>query len=143
MNRTMLRAKIHRIAVTQCEVAYEGSLTLDPDLMERADMVPYEKVDIYDVDNANRFATYLIEGERGSGECCVNGAAAHLVNVGDLLILAAYTTVQEVDVADHRPKVVLVGAGNRVKTVKEHEAAGVRVEPRLDQVPRNSRSKSA
>jgi aspartate 1-decarboxylase len=127
MNRTMLRAKIHRIAVTQCDVAYEGSLTLDPDLMERAEMVPFEKVEIYDVDNANRFATYLIEGERGSGECCVNGAAAHLVNVGDLLILAAYTTVEQADVANHKPKVVLVGEGNRVKTVKEHEEAGVRV----------------
>lgn len=132
MNRTMLRAKIHRIAVTQCDVAYEGSLTLDPDLMRRADMVPFEKVEIYDVDNANRFATYLIEGERGSGECCVNGAAAHLVNVGDLLILASYTTVQEADVASHRPRVVLVGEGNRVKTVKEHEEAGVRVEARAD-----------
>jgi len=142
MNRTMLRAKIHRIAVTQCDVAYEGSLTLDPDLMERVDMVPYEKIDVYDVDNAKRFATYLIEGERGSGECCVNGAAAHLVNVGDLLILASYTTVQDDDVVSHRPKVVLVGEGNRVKTVKEHEEAGVRVEARVDQVPGNSRSKS-
>ena len=142
MNRTMLRAKIHRIAVTQCDVAYEGSLTLDPDLMERADMVPYEKVDVYDVDNANRFATYLIEGERGSGECCVNGAAAHLVRVGDLLILASYTTVQDDDVVSHWPKVVLVGEGNRVKTVKEHEEAGVRVEARVGQVPGNSRSKS-
>jgi len=132
MNRTMLRAKIHRIGVTQCDVAYEGSLTLDPDLMERADMLPYEKVEVYDVDNANRFATYLIEGQRGSGECCVNGAAAHLVNIGDLLILASYTTVQEDDVAGHRPRVVLVGEGNRVKTVKEHEEAGVRVEARVD-----------
>jgi aspartate 1-decarboxylase len=127
MNRTMLRAKIHRIAVTQCDVAYEGSLTLDPDLMERAEMVPFEKVEIYDVDNANRFATYLIRGERGSGECCVNGAAAHLVSVGDRLILASYTTVEQDDVANHKPKVVLVGEGNRVKTVKEHEEAGVRV----------------
>jgi aspartate 1-decarboxylase len=132
MNRTMLRAKIHRIAVTQCDVAYEGSLTLDPDLMRRADMVPYEKVEVYDVDNASRFATYLIEGDPGSGECCVNGAAARLVNVGDLLILASYTTVQETDVADHKPRVVLVGEGNRVKTVKEHEEAGVRVEVRAD-----------
>jgi aspartate 1-decarboxylase len=124
----MLRAKIHRLAVTQCDVAYEGSLTLDPDLMERADMVPFEKVEVYDVDNANRFATYLIEGRRGSGECCVNGAAAHLVGIGDLLILASYTSVQDDDISDHRPKIVLVGEGNRVKTVKEHEEAGVRVE---------------
>jgi aspartate 1-decarboxylase len=128
----MLRAKIHRIAVTQCDVAYEGSLTLDPELMRQADMVPYEKVEIYDVDNASRFATYLIKGEPGSGECCVNGAAAHLVNVGDLLILASYTTVADSDIADHKPRVVLVGEGNRVKTVKQHEEAGVRIEARAD-----------
>ena len=127
MQRTMLRAKIHRIAVTECDVEYEGSLTLDKDLMERADMVPYEKIDVYDVDNGNRFATYLIEGERGSGDCCVNGAAARLVSVGDKLILASYTAVAEADVTGHKPTVILVGEGNRVKTVKEHEAAGVKV----------------
>ena len=72
MDRTMLRAKIHRIRVTECDVEYEGSLTLDTELMERAEMVPYERVEVYDVDNGNRFATYLIEGEPGSGACCVN-----------------------------------------------------------------------
>jgi aspartate 1-decarboxylase len=123
----MLRAKIHRIAVTGCDVEYEGSLTLDPELMQRADMVPYEKVDVYNVDNGNRFATYLIEGEPGSGDCCVNGAAARLVAVGDKLILASYTSVANEDVADHRPTVILVGEGNRIKTIKESEAAGVRV----------------
>jgi aspartate 1-decarboxylase len=123
----MLRAKIHRIAVTGCDVEYEGSLTLDPELMQRADMVPYEKVDVYNVDNGNRFATYLIEGEPGSGDCCVNGAAARLVAVGDKLILASYTSVANEDVADHRPTVILVGEGNRIKTIKESEAAGARV----------------
>jgi aspartate 1-decarboxylase len=123
----MLRAKIHRISVTECDVEYEGSLTLDKDLMERADMVPYERVDVYDVDNGNRFSTYLIEGERGSGDCCVNGAAARLVSIGDKLILASYTEVADRDVPRHRPTVILVGEGNRIKTVKEHEAAGVRV----------------
>jgi len=128
MDRTMLRAKIHRIAVTQCDVAYEGSLTLDADLMRRADMVPYERVEVYDVDNANRFATYLIEGEPGSGECCVNGAAAHLVRPGDRLIIASYATVAERDARTHEPRVVLVGEGNRVKQVKRDERAGVRVD---------------
>jgi aspartate 1-decarboxylase len=123
----MLRAKIHRVAVTQCDVAYEGSLTLDPELMERAGMLPFERVEVYDVDNAQRFATYLIEGSRGSGECCVNGAAARLVDLGDKLILATFTAVDDAVVADHRPTIVLVGEGNRVKTTKEHEAAGVRV----------------
>lgn len=128
MDRTMLRAKIHRITVTECNVEYEGSLTLDGELMRRADLVPYERIEVYDVDNANRFATYLIEGRPGSGECCVNGAAAHLVAPGDKLIVASYGSVAAERVADHRPRIVLVGAGNRVKTVKEHEAAGVKVD---------------
>jgi len=90
MNRQMLRSKIHRIAVTECDVEYEGSLTLDPHFMREAGMVPYERIDVYDVDNANRFSTYLIQGRPGSGECCVNGAAARLVGMGDKLILASY-----------------------------------------------------
>ena len=128
MNRTMLRAKIHRIRVTECDVEYEGSLSLDAALMETANLAPFERVEVYDIDNANRFATYLIEGRRGSAECCVNGAAAHLVNVGDKLILAAYTQVAEADVPTHEPRVVLVGADNGVKTVKHAEYAGVKVD---------------
>lgn len=128
MDRTMLRAKIHRVAVTEREPAYEGSLTLDVELMEQADMVPFERVEIYDVDNANRFATYLIEGRRGSGECCVNGAAAHLVARGDRLIIVSYTTLAERDVRAHRPRIVLVGEGNRIREVKHEERAGVRVD---------------
>ena len=128
MDRTMLRAKIHRIAVTEREPAYEGSLTLDAELMRQADMVPFERVEVYDVDNANRFATYLIEGEPGSGECCVNGAAAHLVQLGDRLILASYTTLADRDVPTHRPRIVLVGEANRAKEVKHHERARVRVD---------------
>jgi aspartate 1-decarboxylase len=123
----MLRAKIHRIAVTECDVEYEGSLTLDPELMQEVQMVPYEKVDVYDVDNGNRFSTYLIEGRPGSGDCCVNGAAARLVEIGDKLILASYTTVAVQDLPQHKPLVILVGEGNRIKTVKQHEEAGVRV----------------
>jgi aspartate 1-decarboxylase len=124
----MLRAKIHRIRVTQRDVDYEGSLTLDRELMDAVDMVPYERVEIYDVDNGNRFATYLIEGERGKGECCVNGAAALLVENGDKLILASYTSLADDDVANHRPRVALVGAGNRIKTLGRQERAGVKVE---------------
>lgn len=121
MNRTMLRAKIHRIAVTECDVEYEGSLTLDTELMRAADMVPYERIDVYDIDNGNRFSTYLIEGRPGSGDCCVNGAAARLVRRGDKLILASYTTVAAADVAAHRPRVVLVGEANAIKQVREHD----------------------
>lgn len=127
MTRTMLRAKIHRIRVTECDVHYEGSLTLDPDLMNACGMVPFEKIDIYDVDNAARFSTYLIEGESGSGDCCVNGAAARLVAKGDYLILASYCEVDDADVATHRPQVVLVHDDNSIREVKDHEGAGVRV----------------
>ena len=127
MKRTMLRAKIHRVSVTECDVEYEGSLTLDPELMERADMKPFERIDVFDVDNASRFSTYLIEGERGAGECCVNGAAARLVARGDKLIIASFATLADDELADYRPTIVLVGERNQVKTVKEHEAAGVRV----------------
>ena len=127
MNRTMLRSKIHRIRVTGCDVEYEGSLTLDPQLMEAAGMLPYERIEVYDIDNANRFATYLIEGQRGSGDCCVNGAAAHLVAEGHKLILACYTTIRDELAPAHRPTVVLVGAHNRIKDVKDNEQAAVKV----------------
>ena len=127
MNRQMLRSKIHRVSVTECDIEYEGSLTLDPNLMHEAGMVPYERIDVYDVDNANRFSTYLIEGRPGSAECCVNGAAARLVDLGDKLILASYCTVEEKDVATHQPQVVLVGENNRIKEIKRAEQAGVRI----------------
>ena len=127
MNRQMLRSKLHRISVTECNVEYEGSLTLDPDLMREAGMVPYERIDVYDVDNANRFSTYLIEGEPGSGDCCVNGAAARLVGMGDKLILASYCVVEDKDVATHQPQIVIVGEGNRIKETKRGEEARVRV----------------
>jgi aspartate 1-decarboxylase len=123
----MLRSKIHRIAVTECDVEYEGSLTLDPVIMREAAMVPFERIDVYDVDNASRFSTYLIEGEPGSGDCCVNGAAARLVEMGDKLILASYCTVDDDDVASHEPFVVLVGEENRIKVTKRTEGARVRV----------------
>lgn len=127
MNRQMLRSKLHRISVTECNVEYEGSLTLDPDLMREAGMVPYERIDVYDVDSANRFSTYLIEGEPDGGDCCVNGAAAHLVRVGDKLILASYCVVEDKDVAIHQPQIVIVGEGNRIKETKRSEGARVRV----------------
>ena len=127
MTREMLRAKVHRITVTECDVAYEGSLTLDRDLMDACGMVPFERIDVYDVDNANRFSTYLIEGERGSGACCVNGAAARLVAEGHKLIIAAYAAVDERDVRTHVPKIVLVDDRNRITVVKSHEGAGVKV----------------
>ena len=127
MYREMLRAKVHRITVTECDVAYEGSLTLDRDVMDACGMVPFEKIDVYDVDNGNRFTTYLIEGDRGSGACCVNGAAARLVERGHKVIVAAYAAVEEKDVRTHTPRIVLVDDRNRITVVKDHEGAGVRV----------------
>jgi aspartate 1-decarboxylase len=113
MTRDMLRAKIHRITVTDANVDYDGSLTLDPELMNAAGMLRWERIEVYDVDNGNRFATYLIEGAPGSGICCVNGAAARLVEPGHKVIIATYTTLADREAAAHRPRIVLVDAANR------------------------------
>ena len=125
--REMLRAKVHRITVTEADVAYEGSLTLDADLMDASDMVPFERIEVYDVDGGSRFATYVIEGPRGSGVCCVNGAAARLTAVGHKLIVASYAPVPEAEVRGHRPKIVLADEKNRMLRVKDHEGPGVNV----------------
>ena len=127
MKREMLRAKIHRMTVTEANVAYEGSLTLDAALMQAGAFVQFERVDVYNVTQGTRFATYLIEGEKGSGVCCVNGAAAHLAAESDLVIVASYAAVEESEIAEHRPIVVLVDAQNRIRAIKRTEAAGVRV----------------
>ena len=123
----MLRSKIHRIAVTERNVAYEGSVTLDASLLAAAGALPYERVEVYDVTNGARFATYFIEGEAGSGVCCVNGAAAHLVEDGDLLILCTYGEVTDAEAHQHRPQVVLIAEGNKIKTIKAFEQHGVNV----------------
>jgi aspartate 1-decarboxylase len=121
----MLRAKIHRVAVTERDVEYEGSLTLDADLMRAVDLRPFERLEVYDVTNGSRFATYVIEGPAGSGVCCVNGAAARLVEKADKLILAAYAGVDESELRDWRPKVVVIGEGNRIREIKTDEGAGI------------------
>jgi len=127
MKREMLRAKVHRVRVTEANLEYEGSLTLDVALMEAGGFVPFERIDVYNVAGGERFSTYLIEGERGSGVCCVNGAAAHLVRLGDPVIIASYASVDESEVLSHRPIVVLVDAKNHVREVKHTEAAGAKV----------------
>lgn len=114
MLRTMLHAKIHRARVTRADLHYVGSLTLDPELMEAADILPGELVSIADIDNGNRFETYVIPGERGSGVVGVNGAAARLVHVGDLLIIMAYAQVDDAEARDLRPRVVFVDVDNRI-----------------------------
>ena len=97
MTRTMLKSKIHRATVTEANVDYEGSITIDSDLMKAADMLPYEQVDVLDCTNGARLQTYVIEGEAGSGEICVNGAAAHMVKPHDVVIICSYAQVDEAE----------------------------------------------
>ena len=111
--RTMLKSKVHRATVTDANLHYEGSVTLDPVLMEAADMLPYEQVHLLDVDNGARLLTYAIEGERGTGEVVVNGAAAHLIHKGDTLIILSYVSVDEDAARHHEPKLVYVDGANR------------------------------
>ncbi|MCL6649423.1 MAG: aspartate 1-decarboxylase [Chloroflexi bacterium] len=113
MFRQMLRGKIHRATVTRADVDYMGSITVDEALLAAADIAPYERVQVLDVDNGARLETYTIPAPAGSGEIQVNGAAAHLVNVGDRVIIIAYSFVPEGEVATVRPKIVHVDARNR------------------------------
>lgn len=112
--RTMLKSKIHRATVTEANLQYEGSITIDRDLMEAADMLPFEQVHVLDIDNGSRLETYVIEGERGSGEICINGAAARLVTAGDKVIIISYQTISEADALDLVPKLVYVNERNEI-----------------------------
>lgn len=114
MRRTLLKSKIHRATVTEADLHYEGSMTLDTELMAAADLVDFERVDIYDITNGQRLSTYVIPGEAGSGTICINGAAARLVNPGDLVIIASYAEYTEAEIAQHQPQIVQVDAGNRM-----------------------------
>lgn len=113
MVRTMLKSKIHRARVTDANLHYEGSVTIDADLMEAADILPYEQVQVLDVDNGQRLTTYAIEGPRGSGVICINGAAARVVSKGDTVIILTYGTYTESELASHHPRKVYVDEGNR------------------------------
>lgn len=115
MQRTMLKSKIHRATVTEANLDYEGSITIDRDLLKKADIWPFERVEIYNVDNGARFATYAIEGEAGSGVICLNGAAAHLAKPGHKVIIASYVNMTEADIAHYKPKLVFVDSKNRQK----------------------------
>jgi aspartate 1-decarboxylase len=112
--RTMLKSKIHRARVTDANLHYEGSVTLDPELLEAADILPYEQVDILDIDNGARLTTYAIPGERGSGQVVVNGAAAHLVHTGDLVIILSYAVMSDDAARTHQPRLVYVDGENRI-----------------------------
>ena len=112
MRLTMLKSKIHRLTVTDANLAYEGSFTLDVDLMESAGLLPHERIDVLDVTNGNRLTTYVIPGERGSRVACANGAAAHLVHSGDVVILVSWAEMDAEEAALHEPTIVLVDAAN-------------------------------
>jgi aspartate 1-decarboxylase len=124
MQRFMLKSKIHRATVTHADVEYEGSLTLDEDLLDAADIVPFEQVHVWNVTQGTRLWTYAMAGKRGSGVVCVNGAAAHLANPGDLVIVATFTELQDEEARRHIPKVVLVDENNRIRDLALLEVAG-------------------
>ena len=104
MQRTVLKSKIHRATVTDADLHYEGSISIDEKLMEEANMLPYEKVDIYNINNGERFSTYIITGERNSGIMCLNGAAARRVAKGDLIIIATFAVVEDEEARVWKPK---------------------------------------
>ena len=120
MFRTLLKSKIHRATVTDCELHYEGSCAIDEDLLDAANMVENEQVHIWNINNGERFVTYAIRGQRGSGIISVNGTAARRASVGDLIIIAAFGTVVEEKVTDHLPKLVFVDEANRIKQQRDH-----------------------
>ena len=113
MRRTLLKSKIHRATVTDADLDYEGSVTIDGALMDAANIVEHERVEIYDVTNGSRLATYAMRGPVHSGVVCINGAAAHLVRPGDLVIIASYADYDESERRSHQPRVVLVDDRNR------------------------------
>jgi aspartate 1-decarboxylase len=120
MLQTFMKGKIHRARVTQADLDYVGSIMIDSDLMKAAGYLPYEKVEIYNVTNGNRLATYVITGEAGSGVIGINGAAAHLVGEGDLVIIVSYVQLESHEIADHRVATVLVDEQNRVvRTIRD------------------------
>lgn len=121
MKRIMMHGKIHRATVTDANIDYVGSITLDPVLIEAAGLLPYEQVHVVDIDNGARFETYIIEGNRGQGEVVLNGAAARLVHKGDKVIVIAYAQMTDEEARAYRPKVVLVDDSNRPVTL-EHAA---------------------
>jgi aspartate 1-decarboxylase len=119
MQRNMLRAKLHRATVTEAILDYEGSCGIDEDLMDAADMKEFEYIELYNVNNGERFATYIIKAPRGTGTISLNGAAARRAHVGDLLIICTYAPMNEEEVASYKPKVVLLDERNGIKEIRK------------------------
>ncbi len=124
MEVTMLKSKIHRATVTQAELNYVGSITVDQDLMKASNIFEYEKVQVVDIDNGSRFETYVIKGEAGSGCICLNGAAARCVQIGDKIIIMSYAQLSLDEVEIHRPTVVFVDENNKICDITDFENHG-------------------
>ena len=121
MFRTMMKGKIHRATVTEANLDYVGSITIDEDILDAVDMLPNEKVAIVNNNNGARFETYIIAGERGSGVVCLNGAAARLVQPNDIVIIISYALVPEEKVKEHQPKIAIMGENNTIREMISHE----------------------
>jgi len=117
MQRFMYKSKLHRVRVTDANLNYDGSITIDPVLLEAAEMMVYEKVQVLNINNGTRAETYIIEGERNSGQICINGALARWAQKGDLMIIISYALVDEKELAQFKPKVVLVDENNKIRKV--------------------------
>lgn len=125
MFRTMMKAKIHRATVTEANLNYVGSITIDADILDAVDILPNEKVQVVNNHNGARFETYVIPGPRGSGVICLNGAAARLVQPGDVIIIMSYALMTDEEARRHRPRIAIMGEGNRIVEllgVEEHAA---------------------
>lgn len=120
--RTMLKSKIHRARVTDCNIDYEGSITIDSELLKAADILPYERVEILNINNSARFSTYAIEGNPGSGDICLNGAAARLASVDDVIIILTYHEVPCEEADQVKPRMVYVDSHNHIKSTKNVDA---------------------
>jgi aspartate 1-decarboxylase len=120
MIRHLLKSKIHRATVTEANIEYEGSVTIDRNLLDAADMLPYERVDIWNCTNGNRLTTYVIEGERGEGQICINGAAAHLMKPGDLVIIASWADVPDAEAHGFEVKRIFVDHENCIRELETH-----------------------
>ena len=124
MRRQVFKSKLHRATVTHADVEYEGSVTIDEDLLEASDIAEYEAVHIWNVTNGSRLMTYALKGPRGSRVICINGAAAHLTKPGDKVIIATFAEMDEAELAAHKPTVVLLDEENRIKEAQATEIPG-------------------
>jgi aspartate 1-decarboxylase len=114
VRRIMMKSKLHRATVTETNLDYEGSLTIDTDLLEAADILPHEQIHVWDVTNGTRLITYALPGDRGSGTMCVNGAGAHLIKTGDVIIIATFAELEDAEARLHQPRVVFLGTANKI-----------------------------